>query len=409
MSMLQAGVGRRVAYRDRAWTAVRMVRLLGPLHGLCAADLRTSLIRRQAANPHWPALCWLVDGRRWVPRTGIRVAAELATLVSTPAPGGDPAGQALAAVLNADVTEVPLRLAICDGYLAAAANHCLADGRGFNMLLGALASDATGGDPELSTTALGAPLARALLGHFGRHPRSVPAALRLARPPVPEQQIPASWRPEPTHEAVRSARLLPALRDWRSTAAPTVSTASALFAAIVRAFTAVGLPAHGPGVTILVDARRYLPATTVVSGNFAFGQYLRPDPLDDPVAIDTAVRAELAAGRTLSMMAARTAHVMLAPHSARAADRWAGAPALTLTHFGRAEPLASLPWAAPPPDRRNETALSPAGPDAVTVSMGELAGVLHLDASFHASSFATADVRRALELVCDRAVDLLSR
>lgn len=409
MSTHQAGGGRRVAYRDRAWTAVRMVRLIGPLHGLCPADLRTALIRRQAADPYWPPLCRLVDGRRWVPRTGLGVAAQVAALVSTPAPAGDPAGQALAAVLAADVDEAPLRLAVCGGYLAAAVNHCVADGRGFNTLLGVLAADATGGDPDHSTTPLGAPLARAMLGHFGRHPRSVPAALRLARPPVPRQQLPAGWRPEPSHASVRSARLLPALREWRSTAAPAVSTASALFAAILRAFAAAGLPARGPGVTILVDARRYLPATTVVSGNFAFGQYLRPDPLDDPVAIDTAVRAELAAGRTLSMMAARTAHVMLAPHASRAADRWAGAPAITLTHFGRAEPLVSLPWAAPPPDRRNVTALSPAGPDAVTVSVAELSGVLHLDASFHATSFAAADVRHALELVRDRAVELLPR
>ncbi|BCJ28449.1 hypothetical protein AB0I55_19525 [Actinocatenispora sera] len=409
MSAHQAGVGRRVAYRDRAWTSVRMVRLIGPLHGLCAADLRTALIRRQADDPRWPPLCRLVDGRRWVPRTGVGVPAQVAALVSTPTPAGDPAGQALAAVRAADVDEAPLRLAVCGDYLAAAVNHCLADGRGFNTLLGALASSATGCDPDPATPPLGAPLARALLGHFGRHPRSVPAALRLVRPPVPERQLPAGWRPEPSHVSVRSARLLPALRDWRSAAAPAVSTASALFAAILRAFAAAGLPPRGPGVTILVDARRYLPATTEVSGNFAFGQYLRPDPLDSPVAIDTAVRAELAAGRTLSMMAARTAHVMLAPHSARAADRWAGAPAITLTHFGRTEPLEPLPWAAPPAQRRNETVLTPGGPDAVTVSVAELSGVLHLDVSFHATSFAGAEVRRALELVCDRAVDLLSR
>ncbi|BCJ37394.1 hypothetical protein Athai_48970 [Actinocatenispora thailandica] len=413
MSGHATGAGRRVPYRDRAWTAVRMVRLLGPLHGLCPAELRTALIRRQAADPGWPPLSRLVDGRRWVPRTGPDVAAQVAALVSTPGPAGDPAGQALAVVLAADVRETPLRLAVCGGYLAAAVNHCVADARGFNALLGALAADATGDatgddDPDPSAAPIGAPLARAVLGHFGRHPRSVPAALRLARPPVPELRLPAGWRPEPTHRSVRSARLLPALREWRATTAPAVSTASALFAAVLRAFAAAGLPARGPGVTVLVDARRYLPASRPVAGNFAFGQYLRPEPLDDPVAIDGAVRAELAAGRALSMMVARTAHVMLAPHSARGAHRWAGAPTMTLTHFGRCEPLAPLPWAAAPPDRRNVTVLSPAGPDAITVSVAELSGVLHLDASFHATSFAAGQVRRALDLVCERPADLLS-
>ncbi|HKS99006.1 MAG TPA: hypothetical protein VJT31_05685, partial [Rugosimonospora sp.] len=177
------------------------------------------------------------------------------------------------------------------------------------------------------------------------------------------------------------------------------------------AFAECGLPAAGPGAVVLVDARRYLPAGRGADGNFAWGLYLRPASLTDPRAIQDELARELSTGSALAMLALRTGRLLVAPghreaplpHRVPARPR----PRFTFTHLGRLDGYRDLPWAADPARRRNISVPSTSGPDAVTVSLSELAGVLHVNVSFHRSTFDPERVRAATELACAHPAELL--
>jgi hypothetical protein len=102
--------------------------------------------------------------------------------------------------------------------------------------------------------------------------------------------------------------------------------------------------------------------------------------------------------------------MVVTPHRPGAVPRQVAAqprPQLTFTHLGRLDAYRDLPWAAEPGQRRNISVPTTAGPEAVTVSFSELAGVLHLNVSFHRSTFDPAAVRRAARLVCRYPVELV--
>ena len=62
--------------------------------------------------------------------------------------------------------------------------------------------------------------------------------------------------------------------------------------------------------------------------------------------------------------------------------------------------LADLPWATGPACRVNQSVPTLNGPEGITLTTSEMNGVLHLEATFHASTYDPAMIARALELVC---------
>jgi hypothetical protein len=73
---------------------------------------------------------------------------------------------------------------------------------------------------------------------------------------------------------------------------------------------------------------------------------------------------------------------------------------LTFSNQGRHDVLADLPWASEAAHRVNQSVPTLSGPDGITLTTSEMGGVLHLEATFHASTYDPAMVARALELVC---------
>jgi hypothetical protein len=75
-------------------------------------------------------------------------------------------------------------------------------------------------------------------------------------------------------------------------------------------------------------------------------------------------------------------------------------PRLTFSNQGRHDVLADLPWAADAATRINQSVPTLNGPEGITLTTSEMGGVLHLEATFHASTYDPAVVARALRLVC---------
>jgi hypothetical protein len=150
-----------------------------------------------------------------------------------------------------------------------------------------------------------------------------------------------------------------------------------------------------------------------VDGNFCWGQHLPPVEACDPVAVHRAVQDELRSGRVLTMMALRQLRVALSGTRGLATPypswiRRAPRPALTLSSQGRGgEVLADLPWAAPPGERVNRTVPTRTAPEGVTLTTSELAGVLHIEATFHRSTYPPELVARALSLLSTDPTGLL--
>jgi hypothetical protein len=239
--------------------------------------------------------------------------------------------------------------------------------------------------------------------------------LRTPRPVTPPSDPGAGhrpWRPDPqAHYARSGADLLGQVRAWRDEHLPGVSGAAILFAAAWAAFEECGLRPEHPGTIILVDARRYLPKGATVDGNFATGPYIAPARPRDARAVQEALDRSLAIGQPLGVLAGLDLRSLLSrdPLSTTADTvRVEPRPHLALTHVGRLTTYAGLPWAAPATGRVMRSVPTVAGPESVTVSLGELAGVLHLNISYHRSTFEDKPVRRAAELICADPVALLT-
>jgi hypothetical protein len=75
-------------------------------------------------------------------------------------------------------------------------------------------------------------------------------------------------------------------------------------------------------------------------------------------------------------------------------------PRLTFSNQGRHDLLADLPWAVDAAGRVNQSVPTLSGPEGITLTTSEMGGVLHLEATFHASTYDPALIARALDLVC---------
>lgn len=414
-----------MSVRDRDWLGVDHLRVVGPLSDVTVDAVRARLVAIHARDPGHPVVC-RVDrvAHRWVPVSRADFAAAVLDDVSvlpddagTPPAGAEadagtpPAAAALRRALGAHVlTDRAVRVVLHQGYVGIKVPHSVGDGRVFNTVVLELLGGA-GPGPARPTRL---PLARGSLAFFGRDPRRVPAVLRVPRPvlPVPSADAPSRpWQPDPVSLHTRSdEQLLPRLRAWRDAHAPGVSAAAVLFAATRAAFEAVGLVPDHQGLMILVDARRYLSKSATVWGNFSAAQYIEPTDPRDPRAVHDAMTAAITAGRPLTTLAIRDVHAMRSggrPAPVPDRVRLAPAPQLTLTHIGRQDALGRLEWACPPPERVFMSMPTSAGTEGVTVTFAELDGRVHLNVTYHRSTFAGPEIRGAAELICADPVALL--
>ncbi|WP_345627454.1 hypothetical protein [Rugosimonospora acidiphila] len=436
--------GRRMSLRDGEWLSCDHIRVVGPLAGVTAPVIRETLIALHRQHPEHGSVCRLDRAsRRWVPQS----SAEYAYLTNTdvevldwPEPGtpeavavaaaraaGERVGTAPHEVATAEALrealialelgDRPLKVLVCGDFVGIRMSHAIGDGQVFNSLATEIfGAGAAGRAPRLPfprPTRL--PLARASLRFFGRAPRRALTLLRTPRPVLPQpagNEPRRAWQPEVCATYARSdTGTLGAVRKWRDAHLPGTSIAALLFAATTPAFEACGLRPDGAGLMILFDARRYLGRGATVDGNFSPGEYLVPASTLDPQAIHGVMNAMVESGWPLASLALRDVYALRpgarhVPGPTRV--RVQSSPALTLTHIGRLdERYGGLPWACVPENRMVLSAPTPAGPEAVTVTFAELAGVLHLNLTFHRSTFDEKAMRRVAELICADPVGLI--
>jgi hypothetical protein len=300
----------------------------------------------------------------------------------------------------------PVRILVGGGYVAMKIAHAYGDAGPVNTLLRELIRAA--GEERAARLAPAErrfALPRAWWKQFGTSPGKWRDSLKMARTPHFATGPMRPWTASLTVETARSADVLGKMRVWRDAYAPGVTTSAITFAAFTAALQELGLRPDLSGATFLADARRYLDAGVTIDSNFCFGPWLAPASLTDPTAIHTTLKAELAGGSMLTMMLLREGKLKVTGGSGMPEPYPAEAPVeprprLTFSNQGRHDVLVDLPWTADAAGRVNQSVPTLNGPEGITLTTSEMGGVLHLEATFHASTYDPALVARALALVC---------
>jgi O-antigen/teichoic acid export membrane protein len=393
---------------ERAWLPLEYIRTVGPLTGVDAARVRNALIGLHAADPTHRAVSRLDrSGARWQHMDAASFAGWVRDAVTDLGPG--PVDfDAMTRQLQAEPrAHHPVRILVGGGYFALKVSHAYGDAGPVNTLVHELVQAAYEGraariaPSRRHRTAL----PKAWWKQFGRQPARWKDGLSFARPPHVEDGPARPWQADLTVTTARSGQVLGQMRTWRDQYAPGVTTSAITFAAFTSALIELGLNPDLRGGTFLADARRYLAPGVSIDSNFCMGPYLTPPSLTDPLAIHRTLKAELATGRILTMMLLREGKILLTgapgmpdpfPSEITVEPR----PRLTFSNQGRHDMLSDLPWAVEPASRINQSVPTLNGPEGITLTTSEMNGVLHLEATFHASTYHPAIVARALELVC---------
>jgi len=401
--------------RERAWLPLEYIRTVGPLTGVTAARLRAALIGLHAADPTHRAVSRLDRaGARWVHMDAAAFSAYVREAVTDLGDGPADFGALTRDLLAEPRAHHPVRILAGGGYVAMKVAHAYGDAGPVNTLLRELIRAAA--DERAAVIAPHLRHRAALpvaFWNLNKSPSRWRDALTMSRAPHVEPVDPRPWTAALTVETARSAEVLATMRAWRDDHAPGVTTSAITFAAFAAALGELGLDPDLSGATFLVDARRYLDSSVGIDSNFCFGPYLRPASMTDPAAIQAALKSELNAGGMLTMMLLRETKILVVgaagmpePYPAEAAS--APRPRLTFSNQGRHDVLADLPWTVEPALRGNESVPTLSGPEGVTLTTSEMGGVLHLEATFHGSTFDRAAIARALELVCTDPAALLT-
>ena len=397
----------KLTLHERAWLPLEYIRTVGPLTGVTAARIRAALVGLHAADPGHRAVSRLDrDGARWLHMDRQTFAAYVQDAV-TDLGDGPVDFDAMTRRLQAEPrAHHPVRILVGGGYVAMKVAHAYGDAGPVNTLLRELVR-AAGEEraAQIPPMTRHFALPRAWWTTFGRSPSRWRDSLKMARTPHFDAGEPRPWTANLTVETARSADVLAKMRGWRDAHAPGVTTSAITFAAFTSALRELGFRADMSGATFLVDARRYLPEGVDVQSNFCFGPYLTPASLTDPMVIHTTLKAELATGGMLTMMLLRESKLAVTGASGMPEPYPTEAPAdprvrLTFSNQGRHDLLADLPWAIEAPHRVNQSVPTLNGPEGITLTTSEMGGVLHLEATFHASTYDAAMVARALELMC---------
>jgi O-antigen/teichoic acid export membrane protein len=393
--------------RERAWLPLEYIRTVGPLTGVTAARLRDALIGLHAADPTHRAVSRLDrSGAQWLHMDAPAFAAYAQEAVTDLGDGPADFDAMTRTLLAEPRAHHPVRILVGGGYVAMKVAHAYGDAGPVNTLLRELVRAA--GDERAaqipSQHRHRTALYRAWWKQF-RSPSRWSDALKMARTPHVETVDPRPWTPSLTVETARSADVLGKMRLWRDDYAPGVTTSAITFAAFAAALRELGLEPDMSGATFLADARRFLDAGVSIDSNFCFGPYLRPADMTDPASIHQALKAELATGGMLTMMVLRETKILVTGAPGMPDPYPGEAPAapkarMTFSNQGRHDVLADLPWAIEAAQRVNQSVPTLSGPEGITLTTSEMGGVLHLEATFHASTFDPALVARALRQVC---------
>ncbi|MEU4239882.1 hypothetical protein [Actinoplanes sp. NPDC026619] len=397
---------------EQARLPFETIRTVGPLYGVTAERMRNALTGLHAADPKHRAVSRLDrPGQQWEHLDAETFALHVNAAVSDL---GD---------WTVDVDEMttrlqaeprglhPLRIVVGAGYVALKVAHAYGDAEPINELLHELihaaAEDRAATFPP-ARHHIRYPLVRAWWQRFGLWPdREVVAAL----PAGPEVR---DWSPQLTARSDRSGEILRHIREWRDRAAPGVTTTAITFAAFAAALRDVGLEPDLSGAVVHVDARRYLDHHTRIDSNFSTAVRLSPRDLTDPREVGETLRAELASGRVLGMMLREMSRIAITgssgtpgPYPSRMSE--SPRPRLTLSNQGRHDILSDLPWTVDAASRANLSVPTHSDPEGITLTTSELDGTLHLEATFHASTYDPELISRALDVVCTNPAGILAR
>jgi hypothetical protein len=394
--------------RERAWLPLEYIRTVGPLRGVTAERVRQALIGLHAADPTHRAVSRLDRaGARWRHLDSAEFAAFVGAAV-TDLGEQDVDFDAMTRQLQAEQrADHSVRILVGGGYFALKIAHAYGDAGPVNTLVHELVLAAYEGraariaPSQRHRTAL----VKAWWKQFGTKPGRWREGLSFARPPAAEETATRPWTADLTVRTARSGQVLTQMRHWRDQYAPGVTTSAITFAAFTAALRELGLDPDLSGGTFLADARRYVDPGVSIDSNFCMGPYLSPADLTDPAAIHATLKAELATGRILTMMLLREGKIALTgapglPEAYPGEISVRPRPRLTFSNQGRHDLLADLPWTVEPAWRVNQSVPTLNGPEGITLTTSEMNGALHLEATFHASTYDPAVVARALELVC---------
>lgn len=194
---------------------------------------------------------------------------------------------------------------------------------------------------------------------------------------------------------------------------PQASSAGVRVATVASALNHVGLRAQLP-VYALFDARRSLPTDRWPSGNFAVGLDLLTADIDSPQAVTDAMRKNQRAGLPALGTAMHTSKSAARVGLRRArrlpvARSLSTQPWLTVSDMGSGPPgmYESLQWTQGAEFRCFGAYSEPFGPDALTVTCGNLGGRVTFTASFNDAVFDAGTVARALDLAANAPLELL--
>jgi O-antigen/teichoic acid export membrane protein len=406
---ISGGLGAvKLTLRERAWLPLEYIRTIGPLSGVTAERLRAALIGLHAADPTHRAVSRLDrDGARWLHMDAPAFASYVRDAV-TDLGAGPVDFNAMSRELQAEPrAHHPIRILAGGGYVALKVSHAYGDAGTVNVLLRELVRAAA--EDRAAVIRASArhrwALPVAWFKQFGTKPGRWKQGLGFARPPAPEPGPALPWAPALTTLSARSATVLGEMRTWRDQHCPGVTTSAITFAAFTAALRDAGLDPDLRGGIFLADARRYLSKDIGIDSNFVMGPWLSPADLTDPKSIHTTLKAELASGRILTMIALREGKILLTgapgmPDPYPSEIPVAPKAALTFSNQGRHDLLGDLPWTVGPAGRVNQSVPTANDPHGFTIATSEMNGVLHVDVTFHASTYDPDVVARVLEVVC---------
>jgi hypothetical protein len=417
---------RRTAGMDRMWAGEVVVIAAGPF-AVPTHEGLVQAVRSLAQHSEMTRVGWVAErgGRGWRTATDLDAFARACVHRLGPA-----AGQDIAALLQRVVDMrrpgLPLAVVACGDVVVLAIDHSLGDGYYMTRLLAAVVETAcTGTVPDY---ALRPPtphaLASALWDYFGRNPLRVWKLGRVAARNRPLRSAPepaavpapgGAGTPRPAaSNRVRVRSSTPAalrgLKAWRREHATGLSTIPLTIAATELARRRIGIAAL-PSPLVLFDVRRYVrPGGADVTGNFCAGLRLHLADSGDAREIDAAIRAAVANGRPLAVLAAGAVRSATRRRSDAPVEHHAkGTWDMTYTHMGRPTEIARLPWRIGQ-DPFYTGMLPAGGPAGVTVGISETGNRINASASFDEHGPVEAEsVAQVLDLLCDDPAALLEQ
>jgi len=378
---------------DRPYAGAVIALAAGPLQAPPVEDLRRAVAELLRAAPDGPAALVVRDGLA-VRRHAMDVEALAARLVVPTAPL-PPLPDPATALADLCVTQPPLtdgapfRLAVGPDNVILSMQHVVGDAGVANALLAGLVLTALGqGLPEPLVAPTTPGVARSVLRTMTRSLRSVPRTHPVTAPTRPGEV----W--QPVHGLSHLSLVEPALRHLKLRArALGVRRSSLLVALVDRALAQHGLPAADDVRNVVVDCRRYLPAGSVVRGNFSAGAAMTAD-WADPLDVDATITTSLERARPLLHLVAGSVQ-----------SRLPGGPVRPLAATGpvRVHPdysvvgpvrwVGSLPWTGVP---NYVSTTRPYRPDGLGVIACEVRSVLQVSIGYDAAVVDPAAVDAAL-------------